>query len=103
MFAAGIRQLLGFRSGWYGCRSAAPSTSRSSRASRPTLRRGLRRAPLLAWRLGTFVSATRDLVRIAMPLKIFAPPFLWLTFFAVVACVILVGVGLISLIVLAVS
>ncbi len=62
-----------------------------------------RRSPLLLWRTGTFVSTTRELVRIALPLKIFAPGFLWLTLAAVVVCVVLVGVGFISLLVLAFS
>ena len=62
-----------------------------------------RRSPLLLWRTGSFVSATRDLVRIALPLKIFVPGFLWLTLAAVVVCVVLVGVGVISLFVLAFS
>jgi hypothetical protein len=62
-----------------------------------------RRSPLLLWRTGSLVSSTRDLVRIALPLKIFTPGFLWLTLIGVVACLILVAVGLISLLVLAAS
>ena len=60
-----------------------------------------RRSPLLLWRTGGLVSSTLELVRIALPLKIFAPWFLWLTLAAVTASAVLVGVGLISLFVLA--
>ncbi len=62
-----------------------------------------RRAPLLLWRLRGLVSSTRDLVGFALPLRVLAPPFLALTFGAVVTCAILIGVGLVALLVLAVS
>ena len=62
-----------------------------------------RKSPFLLWRTGSLVSTTRDLVRIALPLKIFTPGFLWLTLIAVVACFILIAVGVIALLVLAVS
>ena len=104
VFAAGIRQLLRtperlLRLPQRGAEHAA-DLARLAAGARGA---GLRRAPLLAWRLRNLVGATRDLVGIALPLRIFAPPFLWLAFFAIVVSCILVVVGLISLIVLAVS
>ena len=62
-----------------------------------------RRAPFLVWRLRSLVSSTRDLVGIALPLRVLAPPFLALTLVAVVVCGLLVGAGLIALVVLAIS
>jgi hypothetical protein len=62
-----------------------------------------RHAPFLLWRVGSLVSSTRDLVRIALPLRIFVPGFLWLTLASVVVCAVLVGIGMIALVVLAVS
>ncbi len=62
-----------------------------------------RRAPFLLWRLRGLSSSTRDLIGFALPLRVLAPPFLALTFGAVVTCAILTGVGLIALLVLAVS
>jgi hypothetical protein len=61
------------------------------------------RTPSLLWRLRGLVSSTRDLVGFALPLRVLAPPFLALTFGAVVTCAILIGVGLIALLVLAFS
>ncbi len=62
-----------------------------------------RHTPVLVWRTGSLASSTRDLVRIALPLKIFTPGFLWLTLAAVVACFGLIAVGSISFLVLAFS
>lgn len=62
-----------------------------------------RHTPLLLWRGRSLVSSTRELIRIALPLRIFAPGFLWLTLAAVLVCFVLVGVGLVSVLVLAVS
>jgi hypothetical protein len=64
---------------------------------------GLRRAPLLLWRLRGAVGSTRDLIGFALPLRVLTPPFLGLTLLAGLFCAILIGVGLIALIVLALS
>jgi hypothetical protein len=103
LFASGIRQLLGVPERVLRMpKRGAEHVEDLARLAADARGAGLRRAPLLAWRLRSLVSATRDLVGIALPLRIFALPFLWLTFFAVIGCLVLVGVGLISLIVLAV-
>ena len=62
---------------------------------------GLRRAPLLLWRLRSVVGSTRDLVGFALPLRVFTPGFLGLTAFAALFSLILIGAGVIALIVLA--
>jgi hypothetical protein len=104
VFAAGIRQLVGLPERVLRMpQRGAEHVEEVARLAADAHNARLRRAPLLAWRLRNLVGATRDLVGIAVPLRIFAPPFLWLTFFAVVGCLFLVGVGLISLLVLAVS
>ena len=104
VFAAGVRQLLGIPERVLRMpQRGAEHAEDLARLAAEARGAGLRRAPILAWRLRNVVSSARDLVGIALPLRIFAPPFLWLTFLAIVVCCLLVGVGLIALIVLAVS
>lgn len=62
-----------------------------------------RQTPSLLWRGRGLLLATRDLVRVGLPLRLLAPGFLWLTLVSVVVCVVLVGVGLVAFLVLAVS
>jgi len=62
-----------------------------------------RRTPFLLWQLRGLASSTRDLVGFALPLRVLAPPFLALTLAAIVVSTILVAVGLVGLVVLAVS
>lgn len=62
-----------------------------------------RRTPFLLFRLRGLVSSTRDVVGFALPLRVLAPPFLALTLGAVVISGLLVGVGLVALVLLAVS
>ena len=64
---------------------------------------GIRRAPRLLWRLRGVVGSGRDLVGIALPLKIFTPGFLGLAALAAAVSLLLIGAGLIALIVLAVG
>ena len=64
---------------------------------------GIRRAPGLLWRLRGVVGSGRDLVGIALPLKIFTPGFLGLAALAAAVSLFLIGAGLIALIVLAVG
>ncbi len=64
---------------------------------------GFRRAPSLLWRLRGVAGSTRDLVGFAVPLRVFTPPFLALTFFAGAFCVLLVPAGLVALVALAVG
>ena len=60
-----------------------------------------RNAPLLLWRLSRSVCSLRDVAGIALPFRVLTPGFLGLTAFAALACVVLVGFGLIALIALA--
>lgn len=62
-----------------------------------------RRTPFLLWQLRGLASSTRDLVGFALPLRVLAPPFLALTLAAIVVSTILVAVGLVGLVMLAVS
>lgn len=63
----------------------------------------LRRLPLLLWRLRNVVGSTRDLVGVAVPLRVLTPPFLGATLLAALFAFVLVGAGLIALVVLAVG
>ena len=60
-----------------------------------------RSAPLLLWRLRRSVGSVRDVAGIALPFRVFTPGFLMLTAFAGLACLGLIGFGLIALVVLA--
>ncbi len=70
-------------------------TAGEARGARP------RNAPLLLWRLRRSIGSLRDVAGIALPFRVLTPGFLGLTAFAALACVVLVGIGLIALIVLA--
>jgi len=60
-----------------------------------------RNAPLLLWRLRRSVGSLRDVAGIALPFRVLTPAFLGATALAALACVVLVGAGLIALLVLA--
>ncbi len=60
-----------------------------------------RNAPFLLWRLRGSIGSLRDVAGVALPFRVLTPGFLGLTAFAALACVVLVGIGLIALIVLA--
>lgn len=60
-----------------------------------------RNAPFLLWRLRGAVGSLRDVAGVALPLRVLTPGFLGLAAVAALACVALVGVGLIALLVLA--
>jgi hypothetical protein len=60
-----------------------------------------RNAPFLLWRLRGSIGSLRDVAGVALPLRVLTPGFLGLTALAALACVVLVGVGLIALLVLA--
>jgi hypothetical protein len=64
---------------------------------------GVRRAPSLLWRLRRVVGSSRDLVGVALPLRVFTPAFLGLTAFAAFFCLLLIGAGFIALLVLAIG
>ncbi len=60
-----------------------------------------RNAPFLLWRLRGSIGSLRDVAGIALPFRVLTPFFLGLTALAALACVVLVGIGLIALLVLA--
>jgi hypothetical protein len=66
-------------------------------------RSGLRRAPSLLWRLRRVVGSSRDLVGFALPLRVFAPPFLAATGIAALLSLVILGGGFVALLVLAVG
>jgi hypothetical protein len=66
-------------------------------------RSGFRRAPSLLWRLRGVVGSSRDLVGFALPLRVFAPPFLAATGVAALLSLLILGGGLVALLVLAVA
>jgi hypothetical protein len=104
MFAAGIRALLELPERVLRMpQRGAEQVDALARVAEDARGAKLRHTPFLLWRLGGLVSSTRDLVRLALPLRIFVPGFLWLTLAAVVVCVVLVGIGLVALVALAVS
>jgi hypothetical protein len=70
-------------------------TAGEARGARP------RNAPLLLWRLRRSVRSLRDVAGIALPFRVLTPGFLGVTALAALACVVLVGFGLVALVVLA--
>lgn len=103
-FAAGLRQVLQLpdrvrRMPSEGSEQLAELT----RIAHATRGGGIRRAPGLLWRLRGVVGSSRDLVGIALPLKLFTPGFLGVAALAAGASLVLIGAGLIALIVLAVG
>jgi hypothetical protein len=102
LFAAGLREVMRLperlrRMPQQGSEQLAELTRIAGEARRA----GFRRAPSLLWRLRGIVGSTRDLVGVAVPLRVFTPPFLGLTFGAVGFSFLLVFAGLIALVVLA--
>lgn len=63
----------------------------------------VRNAPFLLWRLRSSIGSLRDVAGIALPLRVLTPGFLGLAVLASLACVALVGAGLIVLVVLLVG
>lgn len=62
-----------------------------------------RAAPFLFWRLRGTIGSVRDVAGIALPLRVLTPGFLGLAALAALACVVLVGAGLIALVALALA
>ena len=60
-----------------------------------------RHAPFLLWRLRRTIGSLRDVAGIALPFRVLTPAFLGLTAIAALACLVLIGFGLIALLVLA--
>ena len=60
-----------------------------------------RSMPFLLWRLRGTAGSVRNVAGIALPFRVFTPAFLTATAIASLACIVLVGAGLIALIVLA--
>lgn len=71
--------------------------TRIAGAARTARARGV---PLLLWRLRGTLGSLRDVAGVALPLRVFTPPFLALTALAALACVLLAGAGLFALLVL---
>jgi hypothetical protein len=63
----------------------------------------LRSVPSMLWRLRGTLGSLRDVAGVALPMRVLTAPFLSLTAIAALFCVILIGVGLIALVVLAIS
>ena len=61
----------------------------------------VRRVPFLLWRLRSSIGSMRDVAGVALPLKLLTPTFLGLAALAALACLALVGAGVIALLVLA--
>lgn len=60
----------------------------------------LRRLPGLLWRLRGTAGSLRDVAGVALPLRVFAPPFLLLALLSALACLVLAGAGIVALLVL---
>lgn len=60
-----------------------------------------RNAPFLLWRLRGSIGSLRDVAGFALPFRVLTPAFLGLTALAALACLVLIGFGLIALLVLA--
>lgn len=61
----------------------------------------LRSLPGLIWRLRGTVGSVRDVAGIAVPLRVFAPPFLLLAALSALGCLVLAGAGVVALILVA--
>jgi hypothetical protein len=102
VFAAGLRELARLPERLRRMpREGSEQLAELTRLAGEARRAGFRRAPSLLWRLRGVVGSTRDLVGFAVPLRVFTPPFLALTFAAGALSVLLVPAGLIALVVLA--
>ena len=60
----------------------------------------MRNVPGLLWRLRGSVGGLREIAGIALPIRVFTPGFVGLAAFAALACIFLVGAGLVAVIVL---
>ena len=104
VFAAGLREVIRLPERLRRMpQQGAEQLAELSQLAREARTAGFRRAPSLLWRLRGAVGSTRDLVGFAVPLRVFTPPFLGLTFFAACVSMLLVLAGLIALVVLAVA
>jgi hypothetical protein len=102
VFAAGLRELSRLPERLRRMpRQGSEQLAELTRLAGEARRAGFRRAPSLLWRLRGVVGSTRDLVGFAVPLRVFTPPFLGLTFAAAALSFLLVPAGLIALVVLA--
>jgi hypothetical protein len=102
VFAAGLRELSRLPERLRRMpRQGSEQLAELTRLAGEARRAGFRRAPSLLWRLRGVVGSTRDLVGFAVPLRVFTPPFLGLTFVAAALSFLLVPAGLIALVVLA--
>jgi hypothetical protein len=100
-FAAGLRQVLQLPDRLRSLPGeGSDQLAELTRIAAATRGGGIRRAPGLLWRLRGVVGSSRDLVGIALPLKIFTPGFLGLAALAAAVSLFLIGAGLIALIVL---
>ncbi len=104
LFAAGLREVARLPERLQRLpREGTDQLAELTRLAREARTTGFRRAPSLLWRLRGAVGSTRDLVGLALPFRVFTPPFLALTFFAAAFSVLLVPAGLVALVVLAVG
>jgi hypothetical protein len=102
LFAQGVRELLALperlRRMPHEGQERVAELSRLAGQARTTNVRGL---PFLLWRLRGTVGSLRDVAGVAVPLRVLTPGFLGLALLAALACMLLVGIGLIALVVLA--
>jgi hypothetical protein len=97
-FAQGVRELLALpdrlrRMPGDGEERLA-ELSRLAGQARTTRARSL---PLLLWRLRSAVGSVRDVAGVALPLRVFTPPFLGLAIVSALVCVLLPAVVLVVL------
>lgn len=103
-FAQGVRELLALPErlrnvpGESGQRLA--ELTRLAGEARTTRASGV---PRLLWRLRGTIGSLRDIVGIALPVRVLTPGFLGLSALAALGCVALAGTGLIALLVLALA
>ncbi|MDF2748925.1 MAG: hypothetical protein K0T00_100, partial [Gaiellaceae bacterium] len=101
-FTAGVAQLLRLPERVRRMpRESATQLTELSRLAGDARGGGFRRAPKVLWKLRGAVGSTRDLVGLALPLRVLAPAFLGFSLLAAFLCLFLVAGGAIALIVLA--
>lgn len=101
-FTAGVAQLLRLPERVRRLpRESTTQLTELSRLAGETRDGGFRRAPRVLWKLRGAVGSTRDLVGLALPLRVLTPAFLGLSLLAAFLCLILIAAGAIALIVLA--
>jgi hypothetical protein len=102
LFAQGMRELLSLPERLRRIPSEGQErVSELTRLAAQARTTGFRGMPLLLWRLRGTVGSLRDVAGVAVPLRVLTPGFLGLALLAMLACVVLVGVGLIALLALA--